>query len=59
MAGEITYGTHFRQNHQNSHTLHRTLVYYQYIPICREFDTESLKVDILVKGITYVRGDNL
>ena len=59
MTGEITYGTHFHQNHQNSHKLHHTPVYYQYILICQEFDIESLMVDILAGEITYDRGDNL
>ena len=47
MTGEMTYGTHFRLNHQNSHKLHRTPVYYQYILVCQEFDIGSLREDIL------------
>ena len=58
MAREITYGTHFHQNHQNSHKLHHTLVYYQYILVCREFDIESLREDILAGEITNSRGYN-
>ena len=59
MSGEITYRTHFHQNHQNSHTLHYTPVYYQYIPVCQEFDIESLREDILAGEITNGRVDNL
>ena len=59
MSGEITYNTHFHQKHQNSHRLHHALVYYQYIPVCWEFNFDSLREDILAGGITYCLGDNL